>query len=90
MFKKDKVDRSLYTRLIDEKEKNQKTVRSSHPKDEKVDRSLYTRLKEDKDQRVDFTSYSNPMYTDSSNSSKSVSQQKFSIKTFVPPKSKND
>lgn len=67
-----------------------KLKREKMSKKEKIDRSLYTRLKEDKDQKVNFTSYSNPMYSERSNSNKNDSQSKFTIKTYVSEKKKNN
>lgn len=58
MSKKEKIDKSLYTRLKEEKYPSEKMS-----KKDKIDRSLYTRLKEEKDQRDNHTSFSNQMYS---------------------------
>ena len=53
---------------------------------------MYTRLKEDKDQRVNFSSFSNPMYSGASSSPSTKnddtndSKSKCTIKTYVPVK----
>lgn len=90
MWKKDKIDKSMYTRLLDEKDKEKGKEKEKYRQADKIDRSMYARLKEDKDQRVNFTSYSNPMYSGtSSDSNRNDSQSKYTMKTYVPNEKQN-